>query len=300
MVASGATRTSRGIWHLAICLSVLGVSACERVVDVYIPDPEPRLVVEGRIELLQGDPSGVGVQRIRLTTTDAFFSNVPAPPAVGATVTVEDGTGEVWVFLEEEPGLYVSRAMLARLGETYELIAHWSGDTYRASAMLTPVPPIDSLYFVFEELTPIIEEEGFRAAIDYTDPQGIENFYLWEQFVDGVREVPPNAGNALNFVSHDELYDGETITGFQPNDEIRVELGATVVVRQIALSRRAYNYYYAILEQSALGSGNPFSIPPATVRGNVVNTTNPDRFALGFFEAAEVSVASATLESGRP
>ena len=83
------------------------------------------------------------------------------------------------------------------------------------------------------------------------------------------------------------------MTAYQPNDEVAIVSGQSVEIRQIALSPDAYDYYVALFDQNALGSGDPFSIPPANVRGNVRNLTNPDQHALGYFEAAEVSVATA-------
>lgn len=274
----------------ASCLALgLLAAGCERIVDVDIPDPDPRLVVEGRIELVREAPSGA--QRIRLTTTDAFFGNRPPPPASGARVTVRDGRGGTFAFVETEPGEYVTEDLLPRLGETYTLSIEYGGDAYQASAALREVAPIDSLYFVYEEASIFIDEEGYRAAIDFTDPSGGPHYYLWEQRVEGVRRIPPDPGNAVNLVSRDEFYDGQDVIGFQPNDEIAILPGEHTEIRQIALSRLGYDYYYAIFEQNALGSANPFSIPPANVRGNVVNLDDPDRFAFGFFEAAEVSVA---------
>ena len=281
-----------GVWggRAVACLAAGMLAAgCERIVDVDIPDPEPRLVVEGRIELVKEAPSGL--QRIRLTTTDAFFGNRPPPPASGARVTVSDGRGDTFPFAETEPGEYMTEALLPELDEMYTLSIEYLGDTYRASAVLREVAPIDSLYFVYEEESLIFEEEGYRAAIDFVDPPGGEHYYLWEQRVEGVNRIPPDPGNAVNLVGRDEFYDGQEIIGFQPNDEVAIAPGEHAEVRQISLSRLGYDYYYALFEQNALGSANPFSIPPANVRGNVVNLDDPDRFAFGFFEAAEVSVA---------
>ncbi|MDX1396362.1 MAG: DUF4249 family protein, partial [Gemmatimonadota bacterium] len=161
-----------------------------------------------------------------------------------------------------------------------------------ASATAHAVPPIERLYLVFEEESLIIEEEGYRATIDYTDPAGVENYYLWEQVVDGQIALLPDPGNAFNLISEDRFYDGQAVRAYQPNDEIALQPGQTVEIRQIALARDTYDYSVALLEQNALGSGDPFSIPPANVRGNVRNVTDPANPALGYFEAAEVSVAS--------
>ena len=279
--------------RLAALSGCLFTAACERIVEVEIPaPPEPRLVVEGRIELVKEAPSGM--QTIRLRTTDAFFSNRPTPPAVGAGVTVTDGAGGVYPFVETEPGHYVTNDLQARIGETYPLSIDYEGDRYAASASLTPVAPIDSLYFIFEEETLVNDTAGYRAAIDYTDPPGGPDFYLWEQFVDGVNEPPPSSGNQFNLVSRDDLYDGQPVIGFEPNNEVVIEPGAHVMIRQVSLSRRGYDYYYALFEQNGLGTGNSFSVPPATIRGNVANTTRPEQYPFGFFGAAEVSVADGT------
>lgn len=285
--------TRLSIYLAFFCL----IAACERVVEVQIEESERRLVVEGRIELVKEAPGGA--QSIRLTTTDAFFSNRAPPPATGALVIVSDGAGGVFSFVEAQPGRYETTDLLPRIGETYTLTVDYGGDTYRAVAELRAVPAIDSLYFLFEEETIIIEEEGFRATIDYVDPPGIANFYLWEQLVDGENVVPPDPGNAFNLVARDEFFDGQAISGYQPNHEVAIEPGQRAEVRQIALSREGHDYYRALFEQNALGSGNPFSIPPASVRGNVANLTRPDRFALGFFEAAEVSVAASSVPDNR-
>lgn len=283
---------ARAVGRVLACTGFLAAAGCERVVDVDIPDPEPRLVVEGRIERIKEAPSGG--QRIRLSTTAGFFDNRLPPPATGASVLVVDGSGRAFPFPEVEPGVYETENLFANVGETYTLILEYQGDVYEASALLHEVAPIDSLYFQYEEESLIIEEEGFRAAINFVDPAGVENYYLWEQLIDGVNEIPPDPQNNLNLVSKDEFYDGQDVIGFQPSDEIAIATGQHTAIRQIALSRLAYEYYYQLFEQNALGTGNPFSFPPATVRGNITNLDRPHRFAFGLFEAAEVSVAEAT------
>ena len=288
MAGPGKDRAA-AVGRVLTCAVCLATAGCERVVDVDLPEPEPRLVVEGRIERIKEAPSGR--QRIRLSTTAGFFDNRLPPPATGATVLVVDGAGRAFPFPEVEPGLYETEHLFANIGETYTLILEYQGDTYEASALLHEVAPIDSLYFEFQEESLIIEEEGFRAAIDFLDPAGVANYYLWEQLVDGVNEIPPDPQNNLNLVSKDEFYDGQEVVGFQPSDEVAIEPGQHTEIRQIALSNLAYHYYYGLFEQNALGTGNPFSIPPANVRGNITNLDRPYRFAFGLFEAAEVSVA---------
>ncbi|WP_420633017.1 DUF4249 family protein [Candidatus Palauibacter sp.] len=204
----------------------------------------------------------------------ATLVNRLPPPATGATVIVVDGAGLAFPFPEVEPGLYEAENFFADVGETYTLILEYQGDTYEASALLHEVAPIDSLYFEFEEESLIIEEAGFRAAIDFVDPVGQENYYLWEQLVDGVNEIPPDPQNNLNLVSKDEFYDGRDVTGFQPSDEVAIQPGQHTEIRQIALSRLAYDYYYALFEQNALGTGNPL-LHPARERARKHHESGP-------------------------
>jgi hypothetical protein len=146
------------------------------------------------------------------------------------------------------------------------------------------VAPIDSLYFVFDDGGIGQGDAGFRAAIDYTDPPGVRNFYLWELYVDGVRRTKPDPGNRFRIISDDEFYDGGEVIGYQPFDEEVVEPGQSVRLRQLGLTQEGYRYYFALFEQTT-GRGGPFSTPPASVRGNVANLTEPEHRALGYFLA---------------
>ena len=279
-------------WVALVVITMSG-SACQRIVEIDIEEREPRLVVEGRIELIKEDPSGL--QRIHLSTTDAFFSNRETPPATGAEVVVSDDQGGVFPFGETGPGLYEISDLVPTIGTEYTLRIEWQDDIYRSTARLMSVPSIDSLYFEFAEKSILTDSAGFRATINFVDPPGIANYYLWEQLVGEENVLSPDPGNVFNLIGKDEFYDGEVILGYQPNDEVVFHTGQHVMIRQIALSRNAFDYYFAMFEQNALGSGNPFSIPPASVRGNVQNLTRPGEVALGYFEAAEVSVAQAMV-----
>ena len=276
-----------------VTLAVIAMSgsACQRIVEIDIEERKPRLVVEGRIELIKEDPRGL--QRIHLSTTDAFFSNRETPPATGGEVVVSDDQGGVFPFGETGPGLYEISDLVPTIGTEYTLRIEWQDDVYRSTARLMSVPSIDSLYFEFAEKSILTDSAGFRATIDFVDPSGIANYYLWEQLVGEENILSPDPGNVVNLIGKDEFYDGEVILGYQPNDEVVFDTGQHVMIRQIALSRDDFDYYFAMFEQNALGSGNPFSIPPASVRGNVENLTRPGEVALGYFEAAEVSVAEA-------
>lgn len=274
-------------------LSVLAVAAgCTRAVELDITEGPTRLVIEGRLELVAGDP---GRQRIRLSTTDAFATAGLPPAARGATVQVIDEAGRVFPFAEvaDRPGLYQADGLIPTKGATYTLSIQYGGEQYRGTDRVWSVAPIDSLYFVYREKSAVSGDSGFRASIDYRDPPAGGNYYLWELLVNDTLRLSPDPGNRFTAISEDRFYNGGQVIGYQPYDEEVVATGARVTMRQVALSEPSFRYYAAIFDQTQ--GGGPFSVPPASVRGNVANLTNPDHYPLGYFLAAEVAERQAIV-----
>jgi hypothetical protein len=277
-------------------ISVLGLAlvfySCQEVVNVDLEDGPERLVVEGMIGKLKDSDSGH--QRIRLSTTAPYFANDEAPPAGGANVRILDEEENVYVFAESDqyPGLYETNELYAELYHEYTLEIEFRGDTYRAREMLTPVAEIDTIYQYFVEES-LFDEEGIRVRIDFTDPGDEENYYLWQQFRDGDTFIDPNPGTKWSLIASDEFYNGTRVFGREPNEEMIYEPGQTALVRQMSISKQAYDYLFLLFDQS--GSGGPFSTPPVTIRGNVQNKTTPERYALGYFLAGEIDEAELTI-----
>ena len=270
---------------------VLALAACERVVDLEVPEGPRRLVIEARLERVIGRVNGN--QSITLSTTAPYFSDAPPPPATGATVRVTDDAGLAVTFVETAPGRYTTNQLTVRIGAQYRLTILYEGQSYESTETAQSVAPIDSLYLESPRPGRFSGTEGVRATIDLVDPPGLGNFYLWDQFIDGVRVLGPDSSFKYRMVAMDDAVDGLTITGFQPYEGIDIPVGSTVLMRQIGLSERMYRYYFAFSDQVS-ADGSPFAVPPASIRGNVSNLSDPSRFPLGYFYAAEVAEATAT------
>ena len=272
---------------------VVSLAACERVVEVDLPEGERLLVVEARVERVAGQTSGR--QRVRLTTTYPYFNKAAPPPARGATVRLSDDAGNAATVVESaaEPGVYETGAFVGEPGRAYLLTIDWEGDRYEARDTMPRVAPIDTLYFA-ERNGVLGPREGLRATIDFRDPAGSRDYYLWDQLVDGARLIAPDSAFRIRVVASDDLIAGQRVTGFQPYDGIAVRAGQTVTVRQLGLSGQAYRYWLAVSDQT-INDGSPFAVTPASVRGNVANRTHPARRALGYFFASEVAEATRTV-----
>ena len=58
----------------------------------------------------------------------------------------------------------------------------------------------------------------------------------------------------------------------------------------MGISQQYYNYMNILIDNTGSNSGGPFQSPPATVRGNIKNITNPENYALGYFALGETDL----------
>jgi len=285
----GGTLAGRVALFALVALS----AACERVVDLDLAEGTRRLVIEGRLERVIGNVSTH--QAIRLSTTSPYFSDEVQPPATGAVVQVSDDAGHTVTFNETGPGRFETDLLEVVIGTRYTLRITWNGEEYESSEVAQPVTPIIDLYFDPPKPGRFSGEGGVRATIDLADPAAVENYYLWDQFIDGVRVLGPDSTFRYRVVAYDDAFDGITIRGFQPYEGIDIPPGATVLMRQVGLSEDMYRYYFALSDQVS-SDGSPFAVPPASVRGNVANVSDPLHYPLGYFHAAEVAEQRRTYQ----
>ncbi|MEL7002619.1 MAG: DUF4249 domain-containing protein [Bacteroidota bacterium] len=270
---------------IAIALLVLYTS-CEEQIELDLPTPPSRLVVEGRVERIMNEATYE--QQIVLSTLNDFFDQSQTPRVNDATVSVTDSKENVYTYQldPETPGRYINADLKGEVGETYTLNIEWNGQLYQAEETLVSVPSLDQVYQQFEEGN-AFEDEGIKVAIDFTDPGDQENYYFWELFSEGNNIITADPGNSGNVIAKDEFYNGQTIVGYFPNEERVFLPGDEVVVRHIGISKANYDYLFLLFEQTGQ-TGQLIDVPPAFIRGNIRNLTTPDDLALGYFGASEV------------
>jgi hypothetical protein len=272
----------------ALLCGLAALAACERVVSVETRDGPERLVVEARLEAVTG--STRARHEVILTTTAPFFRNEPSPPARGAVVSLtERGNSQQLVFRESptQPGYFSRDDLVVRPGAIYTLRIEWRGQRYEAIDTVPRLVPIDSLYFQ-KRLLSTATGPDLRATIDLTDPARERNYYVWDQWVDGERQVSSDSTLRTRLIVSDEFFDGVSAKEFQPFSGRPVRSGQSVMIRQFAISASLFRYLSSLNAQAG-GSGSPLAYPAESLRGNVANVTDPDARALGYFMAAAVS-----------
>jgi hypothetical protein len=266
---------------LALILAFF-LNGCEDVVSIDLKTDAPKLVIEASINWFK-DTSG-REQRIKLTTTTDYYSN-QIPKVSGATVTIKNSSNITFYFTElSDTGVYICLNFTPVINETYTLTIINNGNAYTATETLKSVAPITEI---------IQNNEGGFTGTDveiksyYTDPANEINYYLYQY----------NYSNAAvqNFYADDDtFFQGNKFFSVSQSDDLQI--GDKVTVTHYGVSKPYYNYMNVLINIAGSTGGSPFQSPPATVRGNIINTTNPNNFPLGYFSISEADTRTFTIE----
>lgn len=258
-------------------LIIAGLAGCEEVVQVDLEESEPRLVVDAALLLDKDNPSSI--QTIRLTTTSPFF-NDRVDPAQGAVVLVRESSGREYVFEEIESGYYRNNNLYLKFNTTYYLEILYEGEMYTATETLVPVTSLED---VEQSTGGGFAGDEIELKVYYTDPPETRDYYLFRFIHEDLsiqiyEDEFTNGNRTFAYFSDEDIKSG---------DEVRFEVQG--------ISRRFYEYMFILRSQAGTGGG-PFQTQPTTVRGNLINLTNPQNFALGYFRVSETDSFNYTVQ----
>ena len=258
--------------------------SCEKETNLVLKNTNPKMVVEGNI--LLGLDTQIQQQSIKLSLSANYTGNTSPEPITNATVSVVEGTN-TYVFSHTSNGIYQSN-FKAESNKTYRLIILYKGDTYEAIEKIANGPKIDSLtinYFPSALGSP----EGNFITINTTDPSNERNFYLWRLYRNEQLMINSSPGNIYRAIQKDDFFNGKALLNYLPFDNFPVVHQDIARMEQLSITEQMYNYYYSIFNLTA---SSPVSgdVPPGNITGNIINKTNPNIKALGYFGACSVSI----------
>lgn len=272
----------KNLKYIFVLIIVVLLSSCEDVVQVDLDTAAPRLVISGSIQWQKGTLGNE--QKIKLTTTTGYY-NTTIPTVSGASVFVTNSDNVSFNFNEEVPnsGIYLCHNFIPEIGKVYVLTVILNGETYTATETLMSVSPITHI----EQNN----EGGFNGTdieikTYFNDPDLVNNYYLLK-YKSSISTIPSYE------VSEDEFYQGNEFFGYYSNEDIKT--GDNLDITIYGVSKRYFEYMNKLI-LIAQGSGGPFSTPPATVRGNIINQTHPDNYALGYFNVSETDFRNYILQ----
>lgn len=277
-----------------LLISAIILSSCEDVVDVEINTEDIDLIsVEAYI-----NTKPTNNIYVKLEKTLPVNKTQQNPSINNAIVEIsDDAPNSNTVVLEEinNSGVYVKPS-----GSDFRVI---HGSTYK----LTITTP-DGVVITGEEYLQRVENldtvkmhlssrgnfEFMAVFINSQETPGPGHYYKWDIYKNG--GLLYNSEN-LTFAS-DELVDGNYIYDFEiftdftgPDEEEEdkaFQIGDTVVVEQLSISKQAYDFYLGMVNQAFAGS--PFSVPPANLPTNL--TASDGKRVLGLFSARDISVGN--------
>ena len=251
-------------------------TSCEEVVDIDLDTATPRLVIEAAINWQKGTTGKQ--QTIKLTTTTGYFENV-IPTVSGATVYIKNSNNERFNFIEvPKTGRYVCTNFKPIIEEQYILTVVSGGNTYTANETLKSVAPITRIEqnneggFTGKD----IETKAF-----FNDPADADNFYLFKY-------VYSNKVTSTYYVSEDKFFQGNEF--FSSSDDEDLKAGDEIEMTHYGISKQYYNYMSILVSIAGSNVGGPFQTPPATVKGNIINSTDKANYPLGYFSLSEIDI----------
>jgi uncharacterized protein YceK len=266
---------------LVIILTVF-LNGCEDVVSIDLKTEAPKLVIEASINWYKG--TNGQEQKIKLTTTTDYYSD-DIPVVSGAIVSIKNSSNIIFYFTENSnTGVYTCYNFIPVINEAYTLTIISNNKTYTAAETLRSVAPINE---IIQNNDGGFTGNNVEVKTYYTDPANETNYYLYKyNYSNQVRQ---------NFYAdEDTFFQGNKFFSVSQSDDLKI--GDEITVTHYGISKPYYNYMNVLISVAGSTGGSPFQSPPSTVRGNIINTTNPDDYPLGYFSISEADTKMYIIE----
>ncbi|SHG24387.1 DUF4249 family protein [Flagellimonas flava] len=280
-----------------LCI-LLALFSCEDVVEVDVPEEEPRLIVEALVRIDESQALFRPIVKVSLTSS--FFGSIPVTGLTDISIlnlalsTSGENSFIVLEEIEEGSGLYqdpdpVGLDFFAN-GELILQLTH-EGRLYFARAEYARAVPIDNLQQGDETL---FDDDDVELEITITDRGDTDDYYVMD------------FGEGEFLALEDEFFNGQEFN-FSYFPERTLEPGDEITVSILGADRSFFNYMDLLVEQTFDNQG-VFETPVATVRGNIFDVTDldnidvfdnveqPDLFPLGYFAIVQEYKQTITIE----
>lgn len=288
-------------------------------VDEYWPEMdkyEDLLVVDGL--LTNGEDPAI----VMLSISSPIYNDELIPLNDGV-LFISDEDLNIIPMKETEPGMYKVKdsSFRGKVGEAYQLhISLPGGKNYISDICPLLAPsPIDSVYSIVEG--PQFSNEnhdypGVQFYVDNHSEMTDTSFYFWKLYQTYKYKSSFDidytwSGSLIPYPKPDSLrvcwrtsqvneiiigstkyFDPPVISNFPLNfvstDTKLLSIRYSLLVKQLTISKNAFDFYEKLLEQNE-EQGNLWSRQPVQIIGNIRNENDPDEPVLGYFMVAGMS-----------
>ncbi|TMU56846.1 DUF4249 family protein [Flagellimonas algicola] len=263
--------------------------SCEDVIEVDVPQEDPRLIVEALIRLDPSETSYMPIVKVSLTSS--FFGTIPLTGLRDISIvnlslpTAGGGNGIILQETAPGSGIYQDPDPVGlRFFEEGELLLQLEheGRLYFARTYYVPSAPMDDLRQGDDIL---FDDDDIELEVTITDDGSMDNFYVMDY------------GEGEFLALEDKFFNGEQFS-FSFFPERTLNPGDEVTVTIMGADREFFNYMDLLVEQTTDNQG-VFETPVATPRGNIFDVTDldnidlfdnvgqPDVFPLGYFAVVQ-------------
>ncbi|MFK5972766.1 MAG: DUF4249 family protein [Flavobacteriaceae bacterium] len=255
------------------------IIGCQDVIDVEVPSESPRLSIDALIRITDITQPFAQIQ-VQASRTSSFFEDIKPAQLSAIFITNEDSGESLSLLSATGNGKYTGVWAMQQLTQgKLKLTIEYEGQTYVARTQFVASVPIDTL--VQGDAT-LFEGTETEVLVTFKDTPDRTDFYLFDFDFDEY------------LVSEDTFYKGQSFQFSYFYDD-KVKPGIRINVALLGVDEPFYNYMNQLILQSN-GDQGPFQIPVATVKGNIINSTSVDDFALGYFAVSQTFTRSLTLE----
>jgi hypothetical protein len=184
-------------------------------------------------------------------------------------------------FIENlNTGEYFCTSFIPVINQVYTLTIISNGQTYTANETLKPVAPITK---IIQNNMGGFDGKTIEIKTYFKDSPSENNYYFYRYSYQN-----PLMNNY--YVGEDTFFQGNEFFSSSQNDELKP--GDKIEITHSGISKTFFNYMNVLISIAGNSNGAPFQSPAATVRGNIINTTNINNYALGYFSLSEVETKS--------
>ena len=303
---------------IIVVISLLLLSGCIKSFDPKIESKEKnKYVVSGRVTNTEG------WQEVEISLTSPIGDPVFIPVS-GCEVKILDNNATVFQMDEYNAGFYrvwMDKEYLTP-GSSFKVIITTPGGEELVSGFDTMPkgPGLDSVYYLLQNIPttdPGVNQRVMQFYVDLDAVGDYSRYYKWEieeaweynaaypveYYYDGKHHkvIPPDysmytcwsSGLVKNVFTVSTKNLSQNMYKRYPLHRIdghtsRLGILYSILVRQLALSEEAYNYWEK-LRVNSNDQGGLYEKQPLNIKGNISDVKNPDKPVLGYFYAATES-----------
>ena len=259
---------------LKFLLLIIIVSGCEKVIDLETEFNDKRLVIDASVIKHRDSVDGKAI--VKLSETVPYFSEIPSV-INNATVTIEINQKKYDLLYNNKSFEYTT--IIKNVDDSqYILSVSSNGNNYRSNEKLIKSPKIKSVRFGDRKS---LNKDEVELRITFKDPPEEGNYYLW-------KFGPKKSGKFDYLTALDKYINGNEFTfSFFIDKTEYLQNSEFITIEINGISEDYFNYLNILTSQAGAQNGRPFSSSSSTIRGNITNLNNDNKFPLGYFRVYE-------------